>query len=316
VRSRNGFGLSAGVFVLVSAVLAGCGSSSGSSSSAGPAAGSGGSSKVIQVAAAENFWGSIAAQLGGRQVKVTSIIDSPDADPHDYEATASDGRAIATADMTIINGVGYDEWASKLAAANPAPSRTDLTVGAVVGAAPGDNPHRWYDPENVSSVVNAIVADYTKIDPADAAYFAQQKTTFETTTLKDYTSRIADIKAKYSGTPVGASESIFAMIAPDLGLDLVTPSSFLKAVSEGTDPTAADKSIIDAQIKDKKIKVYVYNSQNATPDVQTQIAEAKAAGIPVTTITETMTPATASWQQWQTAQLVALQGALAKAKGN
>jgi zinc/manganese transport system substrate-binding protein len=277
--------------------------------------GAGTSSKVIQVVAAENFWGSIAAQLGGKQVKVTNIIDSPDADPHDYEATASDGRAIASADMTIINGVGYDGWATKLAAANPAGSRTDLTVGTLVGAAPGGNPHRWYNPENVTAVVEAITADYTKIDPADAAYFAQQKTTFETVTLKDYTATIADIKAKYAGTPVGASESIFAMIAPDLGLKLLTPPAFLTAISEGTDPTAADKSTIDAQIKSKQIKVYVYNSQNATPDVQTQIAEAKAAGIPVTTITETMTPATASWQQWQTTQLVALESALAKAKG-
>ena len=90
------------------------------------------------------------------------------------------------------------------------------------------------------------------------------------------------------------------------------PPTFLKAISEGTDPTASDKATIDQQIKTKQIKVYIYNSQNATPDIQAQIAEAKAAGIPVTTITETLTPATATWQQWQTAQLVSLQAALAQ----
>ena len=105
------------------------------------------------------------------------------------------------------------------------------------------------------------------------------------------------------------------MLAPALGLDLVTPPAFLKAISEGTDPSAADKATIDAQISGQKIKVYVYNSQNATPDVQTQIAAAKAAGIPVTTITETMVPATATWQQWQTTQLEELRDALAKATG-
>ena len=66
-------------------------------------------------------------------------------------------------------------------------------------------------------------------------------------------------------------------------------------------------------VNGKKIAVYVYNSQNATPDIQAQIDEAKAQGIPVTTITETMTPASASWQQWQTAQLSALRAALALA---
>ncbi len=102
---------------------------------------------------------------------------------------------------------------------------------------------------------------------------------------------------------------------PHSGLDLVTPPSFLKAISEGADPTAADKATIDAQITGKQIKVYVYNSQNATPDIQTQINQAKAAGIPVTTITETMVPATATWQQWQTTQLDALRDALAQATG-
>jgi zinc/manganese transport system substrate-binding protein len=279
--------------------LAGCGSAaSGSAGTTG-----GGSSKTLQVVAAENFWGSIATQLGGSHVKVTSIIDSPDADPHDYEPTAADGRAIAAADVVLINGVGYDTWATKLAAANPAPNRATLTVGEVVGVAEGDNPHRWYNPDDVTKVADQLTAEFKKADPTDAAAFDAQRTAFETTDLAAYKAVITEIKTRYAGTPVGASESIFAMLAPALGLDLVTPPAFLKAISEGTDPSAADKATIDAQISGQKIKVYVYNSQNATPDVQTQIAAAKAAGIPVTTITETMVPATATWQQWQTTQL-------------
>jgi zinc/manganese transport system substrate-binding protein len=164
-------------------------------------------------------------------------------------------------------------------------------------------------------VVDQLTKDFAKADPADASAFQQQKATFQNQTLADYTTVIADIKRRFTGTPVGASESIFAMIAPALGLDLVTPPSFLKAISEGTDPTAADKATIDQQIAQKKIKVYVYNSQNATPDVQSQVNAAKAADIPVTTITETMVPATATWQEWQTRQLVALRDALAKATG-
>ncbi len=300
------------VTVLAAAGLAACGSAS---SGAGTGSGGAAAPRTIRVVAAENFWGSIAAQLGGSHVRVTSIIDNPNADPHGYEATAADGRAVASADLVLINGVGYDTWATKLAAANPSPDREVLTVGDVVGAAAGGNPHRWYNPDDVTKVVDALVADYKKLDPADAAAFDAQRTTFETTALADYKATVADIKATYAGTPVGASESIFAMVAPALGLDLVTPASFLKAISEGTDPTAADKATIDAQITGRKIKVYVYNSQNATPDIQTQIAQAKAAGIPVTTITETMVPATATWQDWQTTQLKALREALAKAGG-
>lgn len=272
-----------------------------------------GVSRVLSVVAAENVWGSIAAQLGGRQVQVRSIIDSPTADPHTYEATAADARAFAAADLVVVNGVGYDTWASQLVAANPTPDRLTLTVGVVVGAADGDNPHRWYNPSDVAAVIAAMVADYQRLDPADAGYFAARGAAFQTTALAPYHAVIAQIRSAYAGTAVGASESIFAMIAPALGLDLVTPPAFLRAVSQGTDPSAADTSTIAAQIDGRTIKVYVYNSQNATPDIQAQIAAATAHRIPVTSITETLTPVSASWEQWQTGQLVALRDALAAA---
>jgi zinc/manganese transport system substrate-binding protein len=304
---------------ILSAAIATAVAVSGCSTADQPApASSGGTSaasKMINVVAAENFWGSIAAQLGGKQVKVTSIINSPDADPHDYEPTAADGRAIAEADLVLINGIGYDTWATRLAAANPNPRRTDLTVGTLIGVADGGNPHRWYNPDDVQKVIDQLVTDYQRIDPADSAYFIQQKEAFESTGLAGYKRVIADIKAKYAGTPVGASESIFAMVAPALGLNLLTPPGFLKAISEGTDPTAADKRTVDQQIATKAIKVYVYNSQNATPDIQIQIKAARSHGIAVSTITETLTPATASWQQWQSTQLTALESALAQATG-
>jgi zinc/manganese transport system substrate-binding protein len=270
---------------------------------------------AVIVVAAENFWGSLAEQLGGSHVRVTSIINNPDADPHDYEATAADGRAIAAAQLIIINGVGYDPWATKLADANPSTARTTLTVGDLVGAKDGDNPHRWYNPDDVRKMIDQVTGDYKKIDPADASFFDAQRTTVLSTNLKTYFDTISQIRSSYAGTPVGASESIFAMLSPALGLNLLTPPAFLTAISEGNDPTAQDKATIDAQIKNKQIQVYVYNSQNATPDVQAQVNAAKAAGIPVTTITETLTPAGASFQDWQVGQLSALKQALAQATG-
>jgi zinc/manganese transport system substrate-binding protein len=300
----------AAVMIPVALALAGCSTTASATTDTSAT-----STSVINVVAAENFWGSLAAQLGGAHAKVTSIIDNPDADPHDYEPTAADGRSIAAAKLTIINGVGYDGWATKLAAANPSPSRTDLTVGDLVGAKDGDNPHRWYNPDNVRAVIDQITSDYKKIDPADASFFDTQRDTVINVNLKTYFDTIVSIKNTYSGTPVGASESIFAMLSPALGLNLLTPDAFLTAISEGTDPSAQDKATIDAQIKNKQIKAYVYNSQNATPDIPAQVNDTRAEGIPVTVITETLTPAGASFQDWQVAQLDSLKQALAQATG-
>jgi len=276
---------------------------------------SSGSNTKIAVVAAENFWGSIATQLGGEHVTVSSIISNPDTDPHAYEPTPADGRIVASAQYAIVNGVGYDPWAPKLISANANDKRTVLMVGELVGVPTGGNPHRWYSPDDVHKVIEQITADYKKIDPADAAYFDTQKQTFETQGLGQYTKLISDIKSKYAATPIGASESIVTPLAAGLGLKMLTPETFLNAISEGSDPTAADKTTVDAQIKGKQIKVYVYNSQNSTPDVQAQVDSAKAAGIPVTTVTETLIPADATFQDWQTKQLQGIEQALAQATG-
>ncbi|MGP8079476.1 MAG: metal ABC transporter solute-binding protein, Zn/Mn family [Dehalococcoidales bacterium] len=273
------------------------------------------SSGVVQVVAAENFWGSIAAQVGGSHVKVVSIITDPNADPHSYEPTSQDARTVADAQYVIYNGVGYDAWMDKLLAANPSSSRQELNIGDYFGKVDGDNPHMWYNPAYVETIVNKIRDDLIAIDPADTAAFDQSAQAFLTTGLSQYNALIADINAKYSGTPVGATESIFAYMSPALGLDLITPPSYMSAVSEGTDISAADEATFEQQIAQKQIKVLVYNSQNTPPNVQTLLDQAKAQGIPIASVTETLVPATANFQDWQCAELQGIENALQQATG-
>lgn len=304
--------------VIAAATMTGCATTNPNDAKPAPASGSGsssGSGKVIQVAASINAWGSILTQLGGDHVMATSIITNPDTDPHDYEPTPKDGTIIAKSQLFVDNGIGYDSWASKTLAASPNDARKVITVGTLVGIPDGGNPHRWYSPSNVKTVANAITADLKKLDPSSATYFDQQNKKFLTTDLATYNKLINEITTKYAGTAVGASESIFTPLASALKLNLVTPPSFLKAISEGTDPSPADLGTIKNQISAKKIKVYVYNSQNATPDVAAQVKAATAAGIPVATVTETLSPANATFQDWQSAQLQALITALKKATG-
>ena len=290
------------VALLALLVLASC----GLSQSPAPAATPG----KVQVVAAENFWGSIAAQVGGDHAQVRSIIVNPDTDPHAYEATPGDARLVARAQYVIVNGAGYDAWAPKLINANPVSHRTVLTVADLFGKKEGDNPHMWYSPDYVDQMVDRIAADLGRIDPKDIAYFQQQAQQYKTVSLKDYHDTINLIHGKYAGTKVGATESIFSYLADGTGLDLITPNSYLKAISEGTDPSAADKAAVENEIASKSIKVFVFNSQNSTPDIQGMVDQATAKGIPVVKITETLTPATATFQDWQTSQLKDLLRAL------
>lgn len=264
----------------------------------------------INVVAAESFWGSIAQQLGGSRVRVTSLVRRPGADPHDYEPTARDARALAVAGLAIVNGAGYDPWASRLLAVDAAGGRKKINVGDLVGVHAGGNPHRWYSPADVRRVVAEISSAYRALDPRHASFYTAQRARFESSGLARYRALIASIRRLYAGAAVGASENIFAPLAASLGLHLTTPAAFMNAVSEGTEPTAAVKSEADAQIAHKRIRLWVYNSQNATPDVARLNDEARAHGIPVVTISETPTPAGASFQDWQSRQLAAIERAL------
>jgi zinc/manganese transport system substrate-binding protein len=289
------------LLALGAVLLAGCGGGSSEDGAAGR----------LNVVVAEDFWGSIAAQLGGDRVEVTSIITNPAADPHDYEPSSEDARTMATAQVAIVNGIGYDEWAQKLIDANPSPGRTVLAVGDLLGLAAGDNPHQWYSPVSVRKVVAGITAAYKKADPGHGAYFDRQRRAFETKGLARYHGLISRIRSRYAGTAVGASESIFEPLAPSLGLRLITPRGFIDAIAEGTEPSPSDRAAADKQLSEGLIELWVYNSQNATPDVQRLNDEAKAAGIPIATVTETPTPEGASFQEWMVRELEGIETALA-----
>jgi zinc/manganese transport system substrate-binding protein len=286
---------------LAALAAAGCGSQ------AGGAAGTG----HLQIVAAENFWGSLAAQLAGSKAEVHSIIVNPDTDPHSYEPTAQDARTMAEAKLAIVNGLGYDEWSRKLLAANPLDGRVTLNVGDALGLHVGDNPHQWYSPASVRRVIAAIVAGLDRLDAADAGYFAARQRELESRGLAAYDRLRREIRARYAGVPVGYSESIFQPLGEDLGLKLLTPKSFADAIAEGIDVSAGDKQTVDSQAESKRRKVWVFNSQN----VQRINAIARARRIPIATVTETLSPVSDDFEQWQAAQLQHLAQALHEATG-
>ena len=267
-------------------------------------------SGTIRVVAADNFWGSLAVQLSGTKASVLSVVTDPNADPHEYETSTGDARAFADADLVVLNGAGYDDWGRKLLDANPSSHRQVLDVAQLIGKKAGENPHFWYEPGYVVRVADSITAKYKAVDAADAGYFDAQRTALDTA-LKPYEDRIAEIKSKYSGVPIGATESIFEYMAAALGLNLISPPAFMDAVAEGNDPPASAVIAFNNQVSGKQIKVLVYNVQTATA-VTTNVKRLAAQNdIPVVGVSETMQPVSASFQEWQLAQLITLQNALA-----
>ena len=303
-RTRGHRRVAVSLVALLATVLSACGSSASSSTSGAQPSG-----RHLNVVAGENMWGSIATQLGGAQITVRSVVTDPNADPHDYQSDPSAARAVATADYVILNGAGYDGWADRLLSANPNGRRRVMTIADILGKKEGDNPHFWYSPDDVTRIADRISSDLKSLDTADADYLTAQRRAF-TAALVPYTSRVAAIHAKFAGRRIAATETIFAYMASALGLEVVSPPEFMKAVAEGNDPPADSVAAFEQAIQTRVASVLMYNVQTSTDVTNTIKQMATQNGIPVVAVSETLQPPDATFQDWQLGQLNALYNAL------
>ena len=269
-----------------------------------------GAPRGINVVAAENFYGNIVAQLGGDKVNVTSILSDPNVDPHEYESSVDDARALAAADLVIENSGGYDDWMDKLLSASPNARRVVLKGFDVAPTKLPDNEHVWYDVDNVQAIAESVTESLKKLDPANASLFAKNLQAVGGS-IEKVRQKIRQMNGKWHGTPVGLTETIFLYQAKPLGLSVLTPFEFQKAIAEGNDPPADTVVAAESQVKGKKIKVLIYNEQTVSAVTTKLQDEAKAAGIPVVPVTETM-PSAVNYQDWMLSQLTVLERALGK----
>ncbi len=263
----------------------------------------------IKVVAAENFYGDIARQIGGGEVAVTSILSNPDQDPHEFEASPSTAREFANGALVIVNGAGYDPWAEKLLSASPAPSRAIIVVAALLHRKAGDNPHLWYDPATMPALAEALAAKFARLDPAHQADYVQRLARFQKS-MQLLGERIAELRGKYSGTPVTATEPVFGYMAAALGLDMRN-LAFQLAVMNDTEPGAAAIAAFEQDLRARTVKILLYNSQTSEALTRRMQKIATESGVPVVGVSETE-PRGKDYQDWMLSQLDLLDRALAR----
>lgn len=261
----------------------------------------------IAVVAAENFYGDIARQIGGDRVSVVSIMNNPDQDPHLFETTPGIVRQIAGAQIVILNGANYDSWMDKLLAAGLRRDRIVVNAARLTGYKAGDNPHLWYDPATMPAVAVVIADALAKSDSAHAAdYSARLKVTLAA--LDQITQRVAQLKAKHGGVPVTATEPVFGPMARALGLTMRN-ERFQLAMMNDTEPSARDVAAFESDLKERKVRLLIYNSQVSEKLTDRLRDIARRAKVPVIGVTETM-PANVKFQDWLLGELDVLDKAL------
>ncbi|MFE8958147.1 metal ABC transporter solute-binding protein, Zn/Mn family [Streptomyces iakyrus] len=289
------------------ALLAGCGSSSDSADAKSAPA-------RVAVVASTNVWGDIARRVGGDRVDVTSVISDPDQDPHSYEADPQNQLALSKAKVVVENGGGYDDFVDRMLKSGHNDSAEVVNAVEVSGKkAPkgGElNEHVWYDFPTVAKVADRISAALAEADPGDAAAFEKNAAAFKAK-LAPLEAAEAQIKKAHGGEGVAITEPVPLYMTEASGLVNRTPAPFSEAIEEGDDvsPRVLQQSL--ALFSGKEVKVLVYNEQTSGPQTEKAEAAAKAAGIPVVPVTETL-PKGKDYLGWMTGNVDALASVLAK----
>jgi zinc/manganese transport system substrate-binding protein len=285
-----------GVFMAIVALLVG--------SAAAPSA-----AGTISIVVAENFYGDVAQQIAGSDATVTSILSNPDQDPHLFEASPSVARLLSAATIVVYNGADYDPWMAKLLAASRSPSRRIIIVANLADRKPGDNPHIWYDPPTMTAYATALAVTLAECDPAHKQDYQQRLGTFFAS-LRPMEAKIGDLRSRFAGTAVTATEPVFGYMATALGFDMRN-ERFQLSVMNDTEPRVADVGAFEDDLRKHAVRLLFYNSQASSAAARRLMKLAKQSKIPIVGVTETE-PQGTTYQDWMMRQLDAVAQALAK----
>ncbi|MBW4029195.1 MAG: zinc ABC transporter solute-binding protein [Acidobacteria bacterium] len=268
-----------------------------------------GPSGAIEVVGAEVQYGDVLAQIGGAYVHVTSIMNNPNTDPHNFGATPGVARSIAAARLIVQNGAGYDSFMNQLEAASANSSRVVISVAALRHQTAAANPHFWYDPATMPMVATALTGDLVRIAPAHAAYFRARETTF----LREWravTAAVASARAQFAGRRVATTEPVGDYLLSAMGLTIATPFRFQADVMNGIDPSPQDIVTQQRLLTGHAVGALCYNAQVTSPVTQSLVDLAAANHVALVAIYETM-PRSLHVQSWMLAEIAAVRDALA-----
>jgi len=291
----------AGTVAALALAAAGCGSS-------GASTGTG--SGVINAIGAENEYANVLAQIGGKYVHVSSILNNPNTDPHTFESSPQVAREVTAAQLIVQNGVGYDAFMNKIESASPDASRKVIIVQDLLGL-PDDtpNPHLWYDPRTMPAAAKAMADDLSALQPAHKAYFQANLAKFDSS-LTPWLNAIAAFKAKYAGTTAATTEPVADYLLTAMGISNLTPFTFQADIMNGVDPSPENIALENGFFTKHQVKVFCYNQQ-VVDALTTSIRQtALTAGVPVVGVYETMPTPGYDYQSWMLAEVNAIEKAV------
>lgn len=270
----------------------------------------------LRVVASFSVLGDMVKEIGGEHVALTTIV-GPNGDAHSFEPTPKDAKALAQAQVLVINGLNFEGWLPRLIQAsgfggaqvvasqgvalrhlsdaerghevldNHAKEHTP--AGAAHGAHDhGDvDPHAWQSLDNGMIYAQNIAEGLSLADPARRAYYQARAQTY----IGQMKKLDAEIRQAFEAIPkdrrkVITSHDAFGYFAQAYGIQFVSVTGF----SSEAEPSAKDVAAIITRARKEHISgVFIENTTN--PKLVKQIARETKAKVGGTLYSDALAPA-------------------------
>ncbi|MGK2350541.1 metal ABC transporter solute-binding protein, Zn/Mn family [Cutibacterium sp. V947] len=280
--------------------MAGCSGNSGPGSSTSGASSAAAATDKVDIVASTNVWGSVAKAIGGDKVNVHSVIDNPNQDPHDYDATAKDKLAFSKAEIAIANGGGYDDWAPKLLKSTGSKATLIDAVETSGLKKPGQeefNEHVFYSIDSARKVAKAVESDLVKASPNNKATFESGLKNFEST-LDDLKAHAAKVGEKHPNSTAIATEPVVGYLLEDMKIKNITPEEFIEQSETEAGPSTKVVHETTKLIADKKASILLVNGQTSDAVTKELQKAATGAGIQQVGVWETFPEGVVTYQDF------------------
>jgi zinc/manganese transport system substrate-binding protein len=277
--------------------VAGCGSESRSSSG------------KLRVTVSINQWSSIAREIGGNQIELTTILTNPNIDAHDFEPQVRDVTALSTADVEVVNGAGYDSWATRSVRKSG-----EILVSAAQSAhvSVGQNPHLWFNARARRALARDYADALARLRPASGSYFRSRYARWcsREQKLEDRMKSVRDGLQSSGSTDYVATEAVAWYLAHDIGLKDITPTGYTHAIQNDSEPAPSDLARFRQILQTHQAHLLILNTQEENSMTSSLVAAAHNSGTPIVRLTESMPPRYSDLLEWMNALVTQFSHAL------
>jgi zinc/manganese transport system substrate-binding protein len=227
---------------------------------------------AIKVTASFSILGDLVRVVGGQRVQVSTLV-GPDQDAHLFEPKPSDAKLLLVTQLLVVNGLGFEPWATKLARAA---NYRGLTVVASHGiAARAQDPHAWQNPAHVVRYVRNIAAGLSQADPAGSAhYHANADAYVQQLQALDSWAQAEFFALQPAQRKVITAHDAFGYFADHYGIRFLAP----QGMNTDTEPSAKQVAQLITQIKREKIRA-VFLENMSSPKLLAQLSQDAGASV-------------------------------------